>query len=272
MSEHELKFDNDAIAAGYDSVLAPVLFEPWADALLDDHQPWQGLRVLDLAAGTGVVTQRLGRRVGSDGEVVGIDINGTMLDRARARCEDAGNVRLLEGPADALACDAGSIDVVVCQQGFQFFPDKPAAAREIFRVLREGGRVVATTWCPIETCEFFAAFHDALEVAGDTDAAAAMRGPFDFLSPAELSAPFAEAGFADVAVRQIEKDMVLEGGLAQANEFAYATPVGPQLLAMTDERQATFREAFRQRLGPPSEDGATRSRMVSNELSARKPG
>ncbi|MHC4492647.1 MAG: methyltransferase domain-containing protein, partial [Planctomycetota bacterium] len=112
-------FDSHAVASGYDAVLVPVLFAPWATRLLEEHGPWKGRRVLDLATGTGVVAQLLAGRVGPSGEVVGADINGEMLALARERCAGlTPAVKFVESPAHPLGVASGSTDSVICQQGF----------------------------------------------------------------------------------------------------------------------------------------------------------
>ncbi|MHC4940139.1 MAG: class I SAM-dependent methyltransferase [Planctomycetota bacterium] len=260
-----LSFGDRAIAHGYDNVLVPLLFEPWANHLIRDHGPWVGRRVLDLATGTGVVAERLASAVGPNGNVTGADINPQMLEYARRRCTTG--VRLIESGADALELRADSVDVVVCQQGFQFFPDKVAAAHEMRRVLRTGGRAVVSAWCPVSDCEIFGALCDALDSIGEPETAAKMRVPFDHLTADELAGPFAVAGFERLRLRRLERDLIMPGGIAQAIDFAYATPVGPQIDALPADRQALFREIYSERLREFSH-GRAMGRMVSNELVA----
>ena len=126
MSEkQEFSFGDNSVASAYDNVLVRYLFEPWAVRLIEENQPWEGRRVLDLATGTGIVAQQLAGQVGPGGNVIGIDINSEMLALARKRCADLNSVvKFIECSAHPLDIPSNSIDVVVCQQGFQFFPDK----------------------------------------------------------------------------------------------------------------------------------------------------
>ena len=267
----EFSFGDNSVANAYDEVLAPALFEPWADRLIDEHGPWAGRRVLDLATGTGVVAERLARHVGPNGKVFAADINGEMLAIAMKRCAGiAPAVEFVECPAHPLDIDSDSMDFVVCQQGFQFFPDKCAAAQEMYRVLKDGGQSVATTWCPVVQCQFFGAICDALGDVGEREIADMMRVPFNVMPVPELTANFEEAGFADVQVCQLEQDFVLDGGPAHAIDVAYATPIGPTLRAMPEERQAVFCAALTERLSEISSDGKTMGQMVSNLVSASK--
>ena len=87
MSEtQEFSFGGDSVASAYDNALVPILFEPWAARLVEEHRPWEGQRVLDLATGTGIVAQLLAEEVGPGGKVLVTDINGEMLALARKRC------------------------------------------------------------------------------------------------------------------------------------------------------------------------------------------
>jgi ubiquinone/menaquinone biosynthesis C-methylase UbiE len=273
MSEsREFKFDHHSVASGYDSVLVPVLFAPWAVRIVDEHGPWEGRRVLDLATGTGVVAQLLAGRVGPGGEVVGTDINGKMLALARKRCGGlTPAVRFVESPAHPLEVASDSSDFVICQQGFQFFPDRRAAAREIYRVLCDGGKVVATTWRPVSECDFFGAICHALNLIGEPETSDMMRVPFDHMPESELNSGFEAAGFTSIQLRRQRQDLVIDGGVAHAIKVAYSTPIGPKLRALPAERQAQFRAALTRLLHELSDDGATMGQMVSSELSAEKP-
>jgi ubiquinone/menaquinone biosynthesis C-methylase UbiE len=271
MSEtRDFSFDDDSVAGAYDNRLVPVLFEPWAARLVEEHRPWEGRHVLDLATGTGIVAQKLAKQTGPGGKVVGADINPEMLTLARKRC--AGlmpEVEFVESAAHPLKLPDGSIEFVVCQQGFQFFPDRVAAAREIHRVLRYGGSIVATTWRPVTECRFFGAICDALSALGEAEISDMMRVPFG-MRESELTAHFESAGFADVQVGRQEQDLVVSGGITHAVELAYATPIGPRLRALPDVRQTRFREMLTDLLRDLSEDGITMGPMVTNVLSAKK--
>lgn len=274
MSENQVfSFGDNSVASAYDNVLVRFLFEPWAVQLIKEHQPWQGRQVLDLATGTGIVAQQLARHVGPGGNVIGTDINGEMLALAKKRCADFSPVvKFIECPAHPLEISSSSIDIVVCQQGFQFFPDKTAAAREIYRVLRYGGKVIASTWQPVTECEYFGAICDALNTIGEQELADMMRIPFDFMPESELTAHFDAAGFENIQINQQEQDFVIEGGVTDAIQVAYATPIGPKLSALPDEQQNKFRNEFINLLHELCDDRNKMGRMVSNVLSADKPG
>ncbi|UCH65634.1 MAG: methyltransferase domain-containing protein [Ignavibacterium sp.] len=265
-------FGDDSVATAYDNVLVKILFEPWANRLIEENEPWEGKRVLDLATGTGIVAQLLADKVGSDGKIVGTDINPEMLSLARKRC--AGLIpeeMFIECPAHPLEIESNSIDFVVCQQGFQFFPNKKAAAQEIFRVLCDGGKIFATTWKPVSECQLFGKICEALETIGELEMSEMMRVPFDFMPGSELLAHFETAGFVNLQLSQQEQDLILDGVVKDRIEVAYSTPIAPKLRALSEEKQARFRNNFKELLNELSDDGLTMGRMVSNVLSAEKP-
>jgi SAM-dependent methyltransferase len=130
----------------YEQSLVGPLFRPWAGPLLDDVGLAPGDRLLDVACGTGIVARLAKERGGERGMVVGVDVSPAMLAVA-SRVTPGVDWR--EGDAGALPLrDGEQFDVVVCQQGLQFFPDKPAAVRQMRRALAPGGRLAVSTWRP----------------------------------------------------------------------------------------------------------------------------
>jgi len=75
----KFNFGDNSVASAYDNVLVQILFEPWAARLIEEYQPWEGRRVLDLATGSGIIAQLVAGQVGPGGIVLGVDINGEML-------------------------------------------------------------------------------------------------------------------------------------------------------------------------------------------------
>jgi ubiquinone/menaquinone biosynthesis C-methylase UbiE len=118
----------------YEQHMIPAIFARWAPELVDVLGVRRGERVLDLACGTGIVTRYLIDRVGPTGRVVGLDINASMLAAARTAVPHAA-IEWLEGSAMSMPLPEAAFDAVVCEQGFQFFPDKLAALHEMRRVL-----------------------------------------------------------------------------------------------------------------------------------------
>jgi ubiquinone/menaquinone biosynthesis C-methylase UbiE len=144
----------------YERYLVAPLFEPWVDSLLRHADLARDDRVLDVACGTGIVARHVQQRLGDSGSVTGVDLNEQMLDVARARTS---GIDWRNADALALPFAAESFDVVLCQQGLQFFPDRAAGAREMRRVLKPGGRLVVAVWRPLTDSSFFRDMHETAQ-------------------------------------------------------------------------------------------------------------
>lgn len=268
----EINFDNQSVAGQYDSLMVPVVFEPWALELVAELDDWEGKTVLDLATGTGVVAKELGGKVGPSGQVTGLDLNEAMLHFARLRCADSpAPTTFIEGSAQSLELPGESIDRIVCQQGYQFFPEKAAATAEMFRVLRPGGQVLVSCWCPVDECDLMAKVCEALEFIEEPGLAQMMQIPFNFMPASELTSLFGYAGFSEIQVRRAEKSLKLPGGVAQGLEIAFGSPISPSLKALSEEKQAAFREDLTARLETLSSGSEAMGNMASQILTARKP-
>ncbi len=152
-------------AQAYQSYFGPAIFEPLTRCVLAVAPPAVGEHVIDVACGTGILTRRAAAHAGPGGRVVGVDINPAMIQTARAIAPDSGSAPIEYRPGDgtALGTPAAAFDAVYCQQGLQFFPDREAGAREMRRVLRDGGQAVVATWRGLDHHPLYAALADAEE-------------------------------------------------------------------------------------------------------------
>jgi len=182
----------------YEDFLVRWQFRPWAAALLAEAALRPGERVLDLAAGTGIVARETAPFVGPSGRVVALDVNPAMLAVGRGLPAPAGPaIEWLEGDATALPLPDAAFDAVLCQQGLQYVPDKPAALAEARRVLAPGGRAVFATWQSIGRNPVL----DALNEAARRRLGVAPLGvAFELGDADELRTLFGPAGFADVVI------------------------------------------------------------------------
>jgi ubiquinone/menaquinone biosynthesis C-methylase UbiE len=182
----------------YEQHMVPAIFAPWAPDLVDSARVRPGERVLDVACGTGVVTRVLAERVGPTGRVVGLDSNPDMLAAARAAPSQS-NIEWLVENAMSMSLLDTSFDAVVCQQGFQFFPDKVAALHEMRRVLVPGGRLALSVWRSVDQSPAFRILRDYLAHRLGPEKAA-LR-PFALPDGRAIGAMVASAGFRNVKVR-----------------------------------------------------------------------
>lgn len=182
----------------YERQLVPAIFGPWAPRVLDLVAPAAGERVLDAACGTGVVARLAAERVGSEGRVVGFDLNPGMLVVARSLPVRGAPVGWVQATAGRLPFRDGSFEVVCCQLGLQFFPDREAALAEMARVLVAGGRLVAMVWRSIDHSPGFAVLAETLDRHVGPAAGAIMRAPFGLGDEEALRGLVAGAGFREV--------------------------------------------------------------------------
>jgi SAM-dependent methyltransferase len=191
-------------AERYQRYVARYILGPWAPPLVDTARIGAGERVLDVACGTGVGARTAMQRVGSTGRVVGVDLNPGMIAVARS-LPVSGDcpVEWIEGSAlDLPVADAG-MDVVLCQQGLQFFPDKALAMREMRRVLVRGGRLALSIWTDVGP--YNAAVGEALARCLGDATAIAFCASRAVLAKDQLERLATEAGFTavDVSVRRM---------------------------------------------------------------------
>jgi len=260
------QFTNPAVPKAYDEFFVPRLFAPWAARLLDEVRLRPGDRVLDIATGPGTVARLAAQRIGPGGRVTAMDIAEPMLDVARSKPHPSGAAPIdyLLSPAAPLVAESAAFDVVVCQQGVQFFPDKGAALREMRRVLKPDGRVGIAVWTEIERNQIFAAYHAALRATATPELTSLITAPFSWPSGEALKAAAEDAGFRDVRLVTTSLPMVLEGGLDQAVRAFAATPVAPGVAALAQDVQSAFFARVRQEMAPLLRDGSVIGTMTSN--------
>jgi ubiquinone/menaquinone biosynthesis C-methylase UbiE len=208
------------LAQNYERYLVPALFLPWSEVLLDYARPQPGDRVLDAACGTGIVSRQLARRLKGQGRIAALDLNPGMLAAARALGDAEGvNVEWRQGSALELPFSNHEFDLVVCQQGVQFFPDQPKALREMHRVLARGGRIVISVNLSLDENPLYKAFNDVFARHMGVPGLAA---PFNFGGEAKLQMLLSEAEFSNIKVERV----ALPANFKSADEFVQGTILG----------------------------------------------
>jgi ubiquinone/menaquinone biosynthesis C-methylase UbiE len=259
----------------YDDVLVPRMFDPWATRLLDELAVPSGARVLDIATGPGTVARQAALRAGPSGAVIACDLSPAMLAIASTKSRVVGGapIEYLECPADALTVADRCTDVVTCQQGLQFFPDRRAALREMRRVIRPGGQIGLAVWCAIEQCPPMLALADALAaVLGESIAASYRAGPWGFGNRDELERLVSDAGFSEVVIGRYALPVRFEGGAPQLLSTLAATPVADRIAALEERGRAELFAVLAREVAPICEpDGAIVSDLASHIAIARRP-
>jgi ubiquinone/menaquinone biosynthesis C-methylase UbiE len=192
----------------YEDALVGPVFDPWVEPLFRDVGLAPGDCVLDVACGTGIVARRAKERLGETATVVGVDANAQMLTVARRVTP---SIDWREGDAGALPLrDGEAFDVALCQQGFQFFPDRAAAARQMRRALTEGGRLGVSTWRPDEE---FPVLLQLRKVAEEHVGPIADRR-HSLGDPGPLEAVLEQTGFRDIRSKRSSRTIRFDDGMA----------------------------------------------------------
>jgi len=187
-------------AETYEQYFVPAMFLPWATILLRYASPQPGARVLDVACGTGIVARLAVSLVGSNGQVVALDINSAMLAVARTHPAPLGaTIHWQEGNAMALPFPDGAFDVVLCQHGLQFVPDRAGAVREMRRVLVPGGRALVIVLQALARHPVFEALIESVARHLSLPVSAVIT-PFALCNADELRTFFTAAGFEKVDI------------------------------------------------------------------------
>jgi SAM-dependent methyltransferase len=256
--------------SAYERYLVPAIFEPWGRRLVGHAGVRPGVRVLDVACGTGIVARLAARCAGPAGVIAGVDASPHMIEVARAVAATLRPpIDWREHDAHTLPFADRSFDVVLCQFGLMFFADRHAALTEMARVTRPGGGLAVAVWRPLSHNPGWRLFAEVLERHAGADAAATMRAPFVDWDADGLRGLLAGAGWSDVRISvdvlmtrfPSPKEMVLR----QAAASPLAGPIGALDVVAMDRLVTALTEALR----PYADDGGVAFPSEAYLLTAR---
>lgn len=209
--------------------MAPLLFEPFARVVAERVARLQPRRVLETAAGTGVLTELL-RDALPEAEIVATDVNPAIVGFATKKLGD--RVTVQEANAQELPFEDGTFDVVVCQFGVMFFPDKVLANREARRVLTPEGRYLFVTFDRLNDNPVPKAADEAVSALFPDDPPRYMeQGPFSYTDPERIEADARAAGFTTVEVETVSLSTMVD-----ARNAAHGMVLGSPFRAEIERR------------------------------------
>jgi len=264
--------DSDKVFAGsipefYDRYLVPLIFEPYAADLARRLLEAKPGRVLEVAAGTGVVTRAMAARLPPNVSITATDLNDAMINHARTTLADP-RVTWKTADAQNLPFDDASFDAVVCQFGAMFFPDKPGAYAQARRVLKPGGRFLFSVWGKITDNEFADVVTQTVgEMFPNDPPLFLARTPHGHHDEARLRADLVAAGFTDIKIETRDERSKAPSPREPAVAYCEGTPLRNEIEARDKNRlqEATARaaEALARRFGNGPIDGLIRAIVVT---------
>jgi len=243
--------ESDKVFAGsipkfYDTLMVPLIFQAYALDLAERVAAFSPGAVLETAAGSGVITRALAPKLAADARYVVTDLNQPMLDYAAAR--QGADTRIEWQQADALSLpfDDASFDIVCCQFGAMFFPDRVAGYAEALRVLKPGGRFVFNVWDRIEENVFADDVTQAVAAMFPHDPPRFLaRTPHGYHDTALICEDVGRAGFADIRIETREEVSRAPSARDVATAYCQGTPLRNEieardasLLALATDRAA----------------------------------
>jgi ubiquinone/menaquinone biosynthesis C-methylase UbiE len=265
MKDVELRFTG-SVPAAYERLMVPLVFQPYAEELARRACEFAPKRILETAAGTGAVTRTLHAAL-PNAQIVATDLNPPMLEMAAEQVKSP-NVQFAQADALQLPFDDSTFDVVVCQFGAMFFPDRVRGHAEAHRVLRDGGRYLLAIWDRIETNVLTDIAQQVLIDSFADDPPLFMReGPFSYHDPSRIESDLHDAGFDTVEIETVSLPSRGASTHDAAAALCYGTPMG---LEISDRAPGSLErvfeaveQAFRKFEGPDGIDAPMSAHIVT---------
>lgn len=216
----------------YQRYLVPLLFQPWADIIASRAMELRPNRVVEMAAGTGVLTAAMIKAC-PQCEIVATDLNPTMLDVARRTAPLGAQVSFLAADACRLPFDSGSFDLGVSQFGMMFYPDRVRGFAEAARVLHPDGTYIAVVWGGLDENAVAEAVQHAMNKSFPADPPRFLaRTPYGYNDADRIFEDARAGGFERVSVERI----TLPHPRVTTESAAEGLIMGTPLLAAVEER------------------------------------
>jgi ubiquinone/menaquinone biosynthesis C-methylase UbiE len=252
----------------YERYLVPLIFEVYASDLAERVARVKPQDLLETAAGTGVLTRAIASRLPPQARIVATDLNQPMLDHAAAKQSQPNRVTWRQADALALPFEDKTFDVVACQFGAMFFPDKVAAYREARRVLKPRGHFFFNVWDKISENEFADVVTQALATLFPQDPPRFMaRTPHGYHDVEKIREQLTAAGFADVAIETVDHTSRAASPRDVAIAYCQGTPLRNEIEArdasrLEDATKAAA-DALARRFGSGPIEGRIRAHVIA---------
>jgi len=250
MNEQAARFTG-SIPEHYDRGLGPVLFDAWARDISRRVASLYPRNVLELAAGTGIVTRQLRNVLPSEAELVATDLNPPMLEVAKGKFQPEEKVLFEQADAMDLGYESELFNLVLCQFGVMFFPDKTRSHSEVHRVLKPQGDYLFTLWDSWEANPFARVTHETIAQFYPDDPPGFYKVPFGYHDIEEIRNAVLDGGFDEVTVQRLEMPSKIKSASTFAQGLVCGNPLYDEVVA---------------RGGNPSEVCDTLERIVATEL------
>jgi ubiquinone/menaquinone biosynthesis C-methylase UbiE len=251
----------------YDRLLVPLIFESYARDLAARVAVVEPQDVLETAAGTGVLTRAIAARLPAQARIIATDLNQPMLDRASERQSHDGRIKWRQADALALPFEDQTFDVVACQFGAMFFPDKVQGYREARRVLKRGGHFFFNVWDRISENEFADVVTEALATLFPQDPPRFMaRIPHGYHDVEMIRKELTAAGFMDISVETVDDTSSASSPRDPAIAYCQGTPLRNEIetrdASRLEDATKEAAQALASRFGSGPIEGRIRAHVI----------
>ena len=251
----------------YDRLLVPLIFESYARDLAGRVAVVEPQDVLETAAGTGVLTRAIAARLPAQARIMATDLNQPMLDRASERQSHDGRIKWRQADALALPFEDQTFDVVACQFGAMFFPDKVQGYREARRVLKRGGHFFFNVWDRISENEFADVVTEALATLFPQDPPRFMaRIPHGYHDVEMIRKELTAAGFMDISVETVDDTSSASSPRDPAIAYCQGTPLRNEIetrdASRLEDATKEAAQALASRFGSGPIEGRIRAHVI----------